>query len=57
MNRKPNGPPPSPPFKLMPDDPLDAVRDALQTMRYGAIALTVHDSRIVQMEVTEKRRF
>ena len=39
------------------DDALEAVRQALLSMRYGAIALTVHDARIVQMEVTEKRRF
>lgn len=39
------------------DEALEAVRQALTSMRYGAIALTVHDARIVQMEVTEKKRF
>ncbi|MGN6271148.1 MAG: YezD family protein [Sphingomonas sp.] len=34
-----------------------AIREALQRLRYGAIALTVHDGRVVQMEITEKRRF
>ena len=34
-----------------------AVAEALGTMRYGTILLTVHDSRVVQLEVTEKRRF
>ena len=36
---------------------LDAVREALAAIRYGAIALTVHDGRVVQIEITEKRRF
>lgn len=34
-----------------------AVRDALARLRYGAITLTVHDGRVVQLEVTDKRRF
>lgn len=45
------------PLSQSPDEALEAVRQALVSMRYGAIALTVHDARIVQMEVTEKRRF
>ena len=45
------------PLSQSPDEALEAVRQALLSMRYGAIALTVHDARIVQMEVTEKRRF
>jgi hypothetical protein len=39
------------------EEALEAIRSALGTIRYGAIALTVHDARIVQIEVTEKRRF
>lgn len=39
------------------DHVLAAVRDALARLRYGAIALTVHDGRVVQLEITEKRRF
>jgi hypothetical protein len=38
-------------------DPLEAVRDALATMKFGAIQLTVHEGRLVQMDITEKRRF
>jgi hypothetical protein len=37
--------------------PLDAVIEALSRMRYGAIQLTVHDGRLVQVDVTERRRF
>ena len=36
---------------------MQAVADALGSMRYGTISLTVHDAEVVQMEVTEKRRF
>jgi hypothetical protein len=39
------------------DAVLVAVRDALARLRYGAITLTVHDGRVVQLEVTDKRRF
>ena len=34
-----------------------AVRDALARLRYGTVALTLHDGRIVQIEVSEKIRF
>jgi len=36
---------------------LAALAEALDRLRFGAIALTVHDGRVVQMEITEKRRF
>jgi hypothetical protein len=36
---------------------LAALREALERMRFGTIALTVHDGRVVQLEITEKRRF
>lgn len=34
-----------------------ALGETLERLRFGAIALTVHDGRIVQMEIIEKRRF
>lgn len=34
-----------------------AVRDALGRLRFGTIQLTIHDGRMVQMDVTEKQRF
>ncbi|WP_295636049.1 YezD family protein [Novosphingobium sp.] len=37
--------------------PLDAVAEALERMRFGVIQLTVHDGRLVQLDVTERRRF
>lgn len=39
-----------------PDEALAAIRDCLQTIRFGSIALTIHDGRIVQLDVTEKKR-
>jgi len=36
---------------------LDAVAQAVSRLRYGAIELTVHDGRVVQLEVTERQRF
>jgi hypothetical protein len=38
-------------------DPLEVVRQALARIRYGAVHLTVHDGRLVQIDITEKRRF
>jgi hypothetical protein len=38
-------------------DPVQLVRDTLASLRFGAIQLTVHDGKLVQMDVTEKRRF
>jgi hypothetical protein len=39
------------------EDALAAVRDYLQKLKFGSIAITVHEGRIVQFDVTEKRRF
>jgi hypothetical protein len=38
------------------EEALAAIRDYLQTIRFGSIALTIHEGRIVQLDVTEKRR-
>lgn len=38
-------------------DPIQHVREALARLRFGAIQLTVHEGKLVQIEVTEKRRF
>ena len=38
------------------DDAVSQVRELLRKLRYGAIAITVHDGRVVQLDVTEKRR-
>ena len=38
------------------DEALAALRDSLQKLKFGSIAITVHEGRIVQFDVTEKRR-
>jgi len=43
--------------RFRPADPIHFVREALEGLRFGAIQLTVHEGKLVQMEVTEKRRF
>ena len=35
---------------------LATIREYLENVRFGSIALTIHDGRIVQLEITEKRR-
>jgi hypothetical protein len=37
-------------------DVLALVSEALGRLRYGAIQLTVHDGRVMQIEVTERKR-
>ena len=36
---------------------LEAIGQALTHLHYGTIVLTVHESRVVQLEVTQKKRF
>ena len=56
-----SNPPSGPRETLAPDKAaaiaLDAVAEAISRLRYGAIVLTVHDGRVVQLEVTERQRF
>jgi hypothetical protein len=42
-----------------PDLPehLGVVAEALGRLRYGVIQLTVHDGKLMQVDVTERRRF
>ncbi|MDE2412455.1 MAG: YezD family protein, partial [Sphingomonadales bacterium] len=37
--------------------PLEAVADAVSRLRYGVVQLTVHDGKVVQLDVTERQRF
>lgn len=32
------------------------IREALLSLHYGSVAITVHEDRVVQIDVTEKRR-
>lgn len=40
---------------LLPEA-LAVVSDALARLRYGAIQLTVHDGKVMQIDVTERKR-
>lgn len=51
----PHRPPPVPPHARA--EALASIGDALDRLKFGDIRLTVHDGRIVQLEVTEKKRF
>jgi len=35
---------------------LESVKEALSGLRFGTVAITVHEGRVVQIDVTEKRR-
>jgi hypothetical protein len=35
---------------------IDKVRSVLEALRFGSVTLTVHDARVVQIDVTEKTR-
>ena len=36
---------------------LQVVAESLERLRYGVIQLTVHDGKLMQVDVTERRRF
>ncbi|WP_226016755.1 YezD family protein [Novosphingobium sp. FKTRR1] len=38
------------------EESIASVREALTGLRYGSIALTIHEGRFVQIDVTEKKR-
>ena len=38
-------------------EPLRVVVEALDRLRFGVIQLTVHDGKLMQLDVTERRRF
>ena len=36
---------------------LDAVADAVSRLRYGIVQLTIHEGKVVQLDVTDRLRF
>jgi hypothetical protein len=42
--------------RLDVEECLTNLREALLGLRYGSIAITVHEDRIVQIDVTERKR-
>ena len=45
------------PMSASLSEPLRTVLDALNTLRFGAIQLTVHDGKLVKVDITERKRF
>jgi len=39
------------------DDAIAFIVEALSKLRFGAINLTVHEGKLVQVDVTERKRF
>jgi len=38
------------------EESLADIREALRALQYGSISITVHQSRVVQIDVTERKR-
>ncbi len=38
------------------DEALSVIADTLRRIRFGSIAVTVHEGKVVQLDITEKRR-
>jgi hypothetical protein len=47
---------PSPEVARLLEESIASVREALSGLRYGNVSLTVHEGRVVQIDVTEKKR-
>lgn len=39
------------------EEGLATIRDALTALSYGSLVLTVHEGRLVQIDVTQRKRF
>jgi hypothetical protein len=51
-----NTPSPSPEAIRLLDESIASVREALLNLKFGQISLTIHEGRVVQIDVTEKKR-
>lgn len=51
-----NQPPLNPEAARHLEESLTSVREALSGLKYGNVSLTVHEGRLVQIDVTEKKR-
>lgn len=49
-------PPLAPDAQRHLEESIASVREALTGLRFGTVALTVHEGRVVQIDVTEKKR-
>ncbi len=39
------------------EEGIATIRDALTALSYGSLVLTVHEGRLVQIDVTQRKRF
>lgn len=53
----PHAKPAGAPIRIDIERSVATVRSALENLRFGSITLTVHDARVVQVDITEKIRF
>ena len=56
MIAKPEQPSLTPEAARILEESIASVREALEGLRYGTVSLTVHEGRVVQIDVTEKKR-
>lgn len=42
--------------KPVADEAVQTILESLRRIRFGSIAVTVHEGKIVQLDITEKRR-
>lgn len=47
---------PSPDALRLLEESISSVREALNGLKFGNVSLTVHEGRVVQIDVTEKKR-
>lgn len=59
MNHEPRLPdrPPTAITAALPGRVGEALAAAVAALRYGVVQLTVHDGKVVQLDVTERQRF
>jgi hypothetical protein len=41
----------------LPSEVIGLIRQGLAGVRFGSLALTIHEGKITQLEITEKKRF
>jgi len=44
-------------LSLLPQAVSEVLGKAVEALRYGQVQLTVHDGKVVQLDVTERHRF
>ena len=47
---------PTPEAVRLLEESLSSVREALLGLKFGNVSLTIHEGRVVQIDVTEKKR-